>query len=334
MDNIDKNVTMADIARDLNVSLATVSRSLSGKGRVGAETKQRVIDYANEVGFKPNALAQSLAKQCTFNIALVVPGDSSLAGLPFFQSSMNGVCLAATEKGYDVVLAMREGQEYSHLERLIDNRKIDGVILSRSLVGDKAIGYLLRQDLPFVVMGSTSNPAVLQVDNNHQGGCCELILAFLEKGITAIGLVGGDSSHVVNQSRLHGFKDAFKKHGLTVDDSLLRMDCTTPEEIGTAVTELIDGGVKLLVGMDDIICSELLQVLRDRQLRVPDQVQVASFYDSSLLHRWDTGITALAFDDKALGQAAFEALYAEMNGLQVAPKQLLSHEIIYRGSTL
>ncbi len=333
MDLNEKNITMADIADAMGVSLTTVSRALSGNGRVGNKTRNKIIEYANSVGFKPNVLAQSLAKQRTGNIALVVPSGSNLSELPYFQNSMQGVCGAAEANEYDVIVSMRDGKDYTNLKRLVDNHKIDGIILSRSISSDEAIHYLKQQGVPFLIMGTATDKSIPQVDNDHVGGCCNLTQRFLMSGRRRIGIIGGDSNYIVNQSRLSGYRKAFRIEEVVQLDEMIHMDCTTVASVQAATIKLLEDGAELIIGMDDIICSSILEFLKDRGVSVPKQIQVACFYDSTLLRRWETGITALSFDDRLLGETAFRMLMKHMEDEHAVNQVLLGHQIINRGST-
>ena len=85
---IKKSVTIHDVAKDLGVSPSTVSRAISGKGRIGNETRERILNYIEEHNYHPNAAAQSLANSRTGNIAMVLPEVKTLAEMPFFQHCM------------------------------------------------------------------------------------------------------------------------------------------------------------------------------------------------------------------------------------------------------
>lgn len=87
----NKKMTIDDIARELQVSKTTVSRAISGKGRISKSTRERVIRYIQEMNYKPNAIAKGLAQQKTYNIGFVMPNDYSLVDLPFFQKDRKSV---------------------------------------------------------------------------------------------------------------------------------------------------------------------------------------------------------------------------------------------------
>ena len=121
-DRLDnKKITISDIAEALNVSKTTVSRAISGKGRISEETRQKVLAYIQEKDYKPNVIAKGLAQQKTYNIALVIPGDCNLVDMPFFQNSMQGICEEASRNDYDVMLVTTAGKDYSNLERKISS---------------------------------------------------------------------------------------------------------------------------------------------------------------------------------------------------------------------
>lgn len=102
----ERNLTIADIAQELGVSKTTVSRAMSGKGRIGEETRKRVREYIEAHHYSPNVVAKGLAQNKTFNLGLVLPGDYQIVELPFFQKCMMGISRTASEAGYDVSLSM------------------------------------------------------------------------------------------------------------------------------------------------------------------------------------------------------------------------------------
>ena len=152
-----KKKTIDDIARDLHISKTTVSRAISGKGRISEETRRRVLAYINEYNYRPSAIAKGLAKSRTFNIAFVMPGDYSSSDLPFFQKCMWGISRTASRMDYDLIVSMVEEGDISQLVRLVDRQKIDGVILARTTEKDEPVAYLLANQIPFVTAGGVDH---------------------------------------------------------------------------------------------------------------------------------------------------------------------------------
>lgn len=330
----NKKITISDVADALNVSKTTVSRAISGKGRISEETRQRVLAYIEENDFKPNVIAKGLAQQKTYNIALVIPGDCNLVDMPFFQNSMQGVCEEASANDYDVMLVTTTASSSANLERMLANNKVDGVILSRSLVKDRNVALLKAQSIPFVLMGTSRDTKILQVDNDHRAGCCELVGRMLGGGLTRVGLIGGSKNHVVNRTRRQGYEDAFQNAGVRLETALIFEDCDRTDKIRSAVEALIREKVQGIVCMDDVVCSVVLQLLAEKNIQVPQQIQAASFYDSTLLKNNKPAVTSLLFDDKALGARTCSVLLRCIQGGEVEAKTLLGYELAVRESTL
>ena len=150
-------LTIADVAVALGVSKTTVSRAISGKGRIGEETRRRVMEYIEINDYKPNVIAKGLAQSKTYNIAMLLPADCNLSELPFFQNCMVGVCEAARERDYDVLMVYGTGGHTKNLERILSNHKIDGVLLTRTLVHDEIVGFMRERGIPVVAAGSSED---------------------------------------------------------------------------------------------------------------------------------------------------------------------------------
>ena len=195
----EKHITITDVAEALGVSKTTVSRAISGKGRIGEETKQRVLEYIEANDYKPNVIAKSLAQSKTYNICVVMPGDYALVDLPFFQEAIMGIQEVATIKEYDILLSICQQDDITGLERVVSNRKVDGVILLRTFEEDPQIEFLMDKNIPFVTTGSTAYKGVMQVDHDHESACRELTSIVLMKKDTRVALLGGNEKIIVNE---------------------------------------------------------------------------------------------------------------------------------------
>ena len=329
----NKTLTIADIADTLGVSKTTVSRAISGKGRIGSETRERVLKYIDAHNYTPNVIAKSLAQNKTYNLAVVMPGDYELIDLPFFQNCIMGIQEIASSFDYDMLLTVCNNADVTKLERIVRNRKVDGVILLRSFMDDVQVEYLQEKNIPFVVTGSSNYKGVVQVDNDHRAACRELTSILLMKRMKKIALIGGNEEHVVTQSRLMGFKDAFADSGTAVDESLIYMNLDNPVLLDGKLDDIIKREVDCIVCMDDAISMEVLYKLRREGISVPDQIRVASFYNSSMLETHDPSITSLDFDAKELGMLVCRTLLDMIEGQKVQKKTLLGYEVRLREST-
>lgn len=329
----NKNITISDVAEALGVSKTTVSRAISGKGRIGEETKKRVLEYIREYDYKPNVIAKSLAQSKTYNICVVMPGDYALVDLPFFQEAIMGIQEVAAMEEYDILLSISQQDDITGLERVISNRKVDGVVLLRTFEEDRQIEYLLEKKVPFVATGSTRYSEVKQIDHDHESACRELTSIVLMNNNSRIALLGGNERIVVNKRRLNGFKDAFAMAKKPVIPELLFLNLENRININHAVEEALENKADCILCMDDGICSQVLRKLRQSHIKVPGEVKVASFYNSSVLENNVPSITSLAFDAKELGVVACKNLLSQIEGEEVPSKMLLSYEVILKEST-
>lgn len=328
-----KNITIADVAEALGVSKTTVSRAISGKGRIGEATRSRVLSYIEEHGYKPNLIAKGLAQSKTYNLCVVMPEHYGVSELTFFQDCLFGIEKISGAAGYDVLLSICDNQDISSLARIIDNRKADGVLLMCSFVKDTQIEFLQERGIPFVTIGSSDDPGVIQIDHDHRSACRELTGVLLAKGMERIALIGGDETHMVTNMRLEGFLDAFKKAGKETDAALLKLGMDNPVHIEAAVRELLELHADAILCMDDAVANSVLKALREAGVKVPGQLKLASFYNGFLLESHVPPVTAISFQARELGMAACRTLLDVIAGAEVPPRQLLPYEIVLKEST-
>lgn len=331
---VSKNITISDIARSLGVSKTTVSRAISGKGRLSEATRNRVLQYIEDHDYRPNLIAKSLAQSKTFNIGVVLPADTYLTEIPFFQRCLMGISDMAASFDYDVVVTTTTENDISLLKRLIKNNKVDGVVLTRPVINDEAVEYLKQASIPFVVIGSSEDEEVIQIDNNHLEGCFELTSILIKSGYSMMALLTGNQRHIVSVSRYKGFLKAFKENGLSVDESLIYTDMSNNALIDRAVDNIMTKKVDCIVCSDDIICSRVLTRLNETGYSVPKDIKIASFYGSAYLENYNPPITSLRIDVKALGLEAGKGLINLIEGREIAHKTLLDYEIVLKKSTM
>jgi DNA-binding LacI/PurR family transcriptional regulator len=327
LETVEKKLTIADVADYLGISKTTVSRAISGKGRVSEETRQRVRQYIDQMDYKPNVIAKGLAQSKTFNIAVLLPADCNMQELPFFQNCMCGICDAAAKRDYDVLSVYTTAGGLGGLERIVTNHKVDGVVLTRTLVEDTAADYLKVRNIPVVAVGSSADTDLIQIDHDHRSACQELTMHLLKEGIRKVGMIGGNESHVVTRNRFGGFADAFRMMNLPVDMSLVYFGAEKVPEIEQAVEELLEKKAECIVCMDDMICNHVIHKLREVDVNLLNTVKVASFYGgvsgSILAGRVET----VEFDAKKLGFVTCNTLLDVIEEKQIAVKQLLPYKL-------
>ena len=328
-----KVYTIDDIARELGVSKTTVSRAISGKGRIGQTTREKVLSFIEEHDYRPNVMAKGLAQRKTFNLALLLPKDYAVTEFPFFKDCMQGICEMASSHDYDVIISMIDGDDLSQLQRLEVNRKVDGMILSRAVEHSKAQEYLKSCKEPFVVIGPEEDTQIVYVDNKNLEASEELASIMLMKGVQKLALLGGNESFSVTKSRYQGYVQAHEKMGRQVHTELIFMDCENQLKVSGAVRQILEAGADGILCMDDAICTMCIESLRELKVQISSGIRVASLYDSKSLEYNNPPITSVKFDTVRLGKMAAGKLLKMLGEELQEDMQPLNYQVVLREST-
>ncbi len=333
---ISKNLTIDDIARELGVSKTTVSRAISGKGRISEATRARVQEYIQAHHYHPNAAAKSLAESRTYNIALVLPRAFIKLNQPHVRQSMSAVCEEAFLQDYNIMLCLSTDDVAPSLLRAIDNRKVDGVILSRTIANDPVVEILSKRGIPFATIGSLApedhGKAVVEADHDQVGGCRAFSKAFLQNGTGKMAVLGNDMDYIVNQSRLTGFQQAAKELNIPGDMVAFRLGLDSRRSRHAAVEEMLHQGYQRFLCMDEDICLHTMERLQQLGCRIPEDAAVACLYNSEQLANVTPPVTALDFNAADIGRVACRELLMYLKGEHYDPNPMLGYRIIKRQS--
>ena len=319
----DKVVDITQSTETADAPKTKVYRSMIGNGRISPATRQRVLDYVKKHNCTLDVPACEADNRCSYNISLVISKQFSDFEMPFLRKIMRSVYYVAGEYDYDVLLTLVDENETRPVERLLGNRKIDGLILTRTLERDPLIPLLKSRKLPFVAIGQPEDDEILSVDHDQEGGCRETTSLLLMKGMKHIALLGGSMLYTVNQSRLEGFRQAYDKAGQEIDEGLLFLELETDDLRMWAVQQAVERGADCIVCMDE----------RLAQLRVPQDIRLASLYDSENLANTVPPITAVQFNADILGLKATQQLLCALQGEKVETRIELGYQVSLREST-
>lgn len=326
-------LTVEYIAQELGISSSTVSRALSGQGRVSEATRSRVLDYIHRSELDTTLLDRRREQRATHNLAFVIPSHFVQLDLPFLRKCMGGVCRMAAQRGYDILLCYADPQDTVQLERQLKARKVDGVILSRTMVADPCLALVKRYGVPYVALGHLPDSSALQVDNDQAGAAYELTRLLLQMGTRRIAYMGGSLNYTVNDDRLQGYMRALAEYGAPLDHSLIYNDVEHDEQIAEAVEKLLEQYPDCFLCGDDNMTLKVLSCLNKAGIRVPEELRLASLYDSESLLNCSPTISAAQFDAAQLGVVSCRLLLDAMAGKEVTPQQRLGYQVVLREST-
>ena len=323
-------MTLEEMARELGVSKSTVSRALSGKGRIGEETRRRIIDFANR---------QELRKECgrgtatpTKNLGVILPADVYLNGGPYFQQCILGICETSTRMDYNVLITSATVNDVSGIRSLVDKGKVDGIILTRSLQDDKAVQYLMSVGFPVGLTGICDED-IVQVDTDNEGAAESLTSLLIGKGYRKFALVIDNMDYMVNRSRYSGFSRALLKNGLSPGTQLIHASPLNPEMMDSLLGEMIGGKVECIICGDDIICTRVMSNLQAQGYRIPKDIAVASLYNSPSLDCFTPAVTAVNVSAKQVGNMIARQVINSLTGKDYQKKTIVDYEILLRKST-
>ncbi|HJD22143.1 MAG TPA: LacI family transcriptional regulator [Candidatus Gemmiger faecigallinarum] len=326
-------VSIEEIAKALGVSKTTVSRALSGKGRISESTRSRVRGYLASTGAVPAVRTQWAADSATHNLTMVIPDHFVRLDLPFLRKCMGGISTMAAQRGYDLLLCYASASNTVQLERQLASRKMDGVILSRAMADDPCLDLLRQYRLPFVVIGRCEDDTIPQADNDQVGASCEMTRLLLRLGARRIALITGSTTYTVNSDRMRGYLRALPEFGIALDQQLVQTGVESDTQRADALEAVLEQRPDCLLCGDDRLAFDIMQELHARHIRVPQDLRVASLYDSELLKSMAPSVSAVQFDAGRLGATACRMLLDILAGKQVELRQVEGYQVILRDST-
>lgn len=215
-------VKLKDLARDLNLSITTVSRALNGFSDVNEATRARIAEAAERVGYRPNMNARRLVTGKSHTIGLANPAESSLIHEAHIAEFLSGIGEALSDSEYDLLLIpFKQDDEIERYKRAFASNRVDAVILGSILLDDPRVDFLTRVGMPFIVHGRTETAipyAFIDIDNAAVGYMSAVHL--LDHGHRRIGLLNGPANMTFARDREQGYRRALAERGITFDPSL------------------------------------------------------------------------------------------------------------------
>lgn len=331
---MSERVTIADVAREAGVSAQTVSRALNNKGEIGPETRRRVLDTVERLGYRPNTLARGLVTRKTSTIGLVVPDIAN----PFFSEVARGAEDAAHQEGYSLLLCNTMENPAREVEALhtLEAQRVDGIILCSSRLTDEDLTAMMAR-LPVVIFVNREPPAGNSVSAciDDEAGAYWAVQHLLKTGRRSIAFVAGPPASDSGRRRALGYRRALVEAGLEVDPTLSRMCAPDIDGGYAAALELLSGRPRLdaLLCYNDLVAVGALRACAAAGRRVPDDVGVVGFDDIMLAGLVAPPLTTLRSNRLALGAESVRLLLRALAGSAAGCKKVvLQPELIIRAS--
>lgn len=324
-------MTLDEMARELGVSKSTVSRALSGKGRIGEDTRQKIVEFAKR---QEEVMGRKQAQNfATRNLGVVLPADVYLNGGAYFYECILGICETANFLDYEVLITSATASDISGIRKLVGKRKVDGIILTRGMEDDKALRYLTDIGFPTGLTGICGRSGAIQVDTDNEGASETLTAMMISRGYRRFALVLDCMEYNVNKSRHRGFCNALLRDGLSPKKQMVVSGPLKVDLMDSLVQELVDRKVECIICGDDIICTKVMSNLQAEGYRIPKDVSVASLYNSANLDCFSPSITAVNVSARQVGNTISRQMVNYLEGKEYQQRTIMDYEILVRRST-
>lgn len=336
---IGKRVTLKDVAKRAGVSVGMASRVLGEYGSYSEATRQRVMEAATALHYRPNALARSLRVGSTKAIGVVVSNIRSHAWTAFIRS----VEAAATRHGYQVILGATSDDpaaEHACLTALHE-RSVDAIIASPAAENRGLVDDIVDSGVPIVLIGRyPDDVGVPRVTIDGRSAATTATEHLLDLGHTRIGIVTGDLDRTAGRERLDGYHDALSAAGVEFDEELVGRGNFRFGPAHAATLEMLDlpNPPTALLACNEVMAGGALQALKDRGVTVPDEMSLVAFDDPPWTEFYRPGITTVRTPQGAMAELAVMLMFARLHdptSPDAAPiEHLVPTEFVVRESTV
>lgn len=327
-------VTMKDIAREANVSVATVSHVINNTKHISDHTRNKVLEVINRYNYVPNSAARNLRQQSTKTAGLVVSSfpDSFVTEMIF------GVEERAKEMGYNLLLVnTNEDNEYEEKTiNLLHSRLVDGIILSPTSSDISYLRKFTTNNFP-IVMVNRYDPTITNIPrvtgDNYQLGF-DATFHLLKHGHKKIGFIYSYKNVSTTDDRIRGYQDALQLSGATYDDALVVQGYATAKGGASAVQKLLESNnnVSALFAQNDLMTIGAIGQIKEMGLSIPEDIAIIGFGDFSSSHIIDPPVTNMVLPPETIGRTAFDVLLNKINNPNYMSHVELPPSMIVRNS--
>lgn len=276
----EKLPTIKEIAKQLNVSVSTVSRALHDHPGIGMRTKMRVQQLARELDYEPNQTAIFFKQRKTFTIGVVIPNLKE----EFFSEAINGIEDVATRHKYSVLISQSK-DDVERERRIITtmkNNRVDGIIAS---LGANTTNYdhftaLKKYGIPLVFFDRVpATPGFNKVYSNMNSGTREAIEFLIEKGHRRIGVLNGPEKMQSSKERTETYKQVLIKKRLKIDLGLVANTDLTRDDTYKAMQQLLSQRPRptAILVINDYIALDAMQYARQQKLKINKDICFVSY---------------------------------------------------------
>lgn len=329
---VENIMNISEIAELAGVSRATVSRYFNN-GYISDEKREKIRDVIEKTGYVPSMSAQALRTKKSRLIGVIVPKISSES----ISNMVNGISQVLTKNGYHILLGNTENNIKKELEyiNVFRNNHVDGIVFIATMFTKKHLDELKSLDAPLVILGQELE-GYCSVFHDDYHAARELTESLIQAGCCQLGFLGvTEKDHAVGVERKDGFLTAQKGAGMEINSKAMRV-CEFQSESGyRQMKQLLEDVPKVdgVVCVTDSIALGAIEYMKEKGLRIPEDISVAGMGDSQFSKVITPKLTTARFFYEQSGQEAAEMLVNLIEAKDTHVKKLkLGYEIILRDS--
>ncbi|WP_127531483.1 catabolite control protein A [Paenibacillus kobensis] len=328
-------VTIYDVAREAGVSMATVSRVVNNNPNVKPQTRKKVYEAIERLGYRPNAVARGLASKKTTTVGVVIPDISNA----IFAEVARGIEDIANMYHYNIILCnadKRKEKEIRVVNTLLE-KQVDGLLFMGGAVTDEHLQAFKTANVPVVLCATTDEQGLIpSVDINHEEAAYDAVRTLITSGHRRIAMISGTLQDPSNGfARYQGYKRALEEAGIAVSEDYVRTGNYRYESGVDAVKYFLDLPERptAVFAATDEMAIGAIHSIQDAGLKVPEHISVISVDNSRMASMVRPQLTTVAQPMYDIGAVSMRLLTKLMKKEAVdQAKVILPHEVITRNS--
>lgn len=333
MVNNKHRTSLKDLAKELGVSIATVSRALRNSPEIGLEMQTKVKELAKRLNYRPNPFAQSLRKEAPRVIGVVVPNLVT----HYYAAVLDGIEDEARKAGYSVIGANTHEQSENEV-KVIDNfisLHVEGIIacLSQNTTDYSHFEEISQMGIPLVFFGRTCLPEKFScVTANGDEAAQEATQHLIDTGSRRIAFIGGPNHLDMVKRRKHGYLEALRENKIPIDRELVVCEKIDYDWALEATTTLLqkENRPDAILAFNDIITFAAFTAIKNQALRIPDDVALIGFTDDVHAKYVTPRMSAIEDQSQEMGKVACQLLLKNIGGDTKIYKKIVPQRVVIR----
>ncbi|MRH42829.1 catabolite control protein A [Aquibacillus halophilus] len=329
------NITIYDVAREANVSMATVSRVVNGNPNVKPATRKKVLNTIERLGYRPNAVARGLASKKTTTVGVIIPDISSI----FFSELARGIDDIATMYKYNIILSnsdQNKDKEFQLINTMLE-KQVDGIVFMGGKITDEHVHQLKSSPVP-VALAATVDPtkSIPSVNIDYEAAAYEATKLLTDNGTKHPAFISGHEDTEINNQKYRGYLRALQENQQELQDQLIVKGDYTYDSGIEAVEQLLalDNRPTAIFVASDEMALGVIHGIQDSGLSVPNDIEVFGFDNTRLATMVRPTLSTIVQPMYDIGAVAMRLLTKYMNKEEVENQNvILPHRIIERNST-